>query len=56
VIAEQLAGRTIDQMQARAGRTRHRNVRSIGRLVAKPMLHIHPGLGAFEDNMTVHGF
>jgi len=29
-------------------------MRVTGRLVAKPMLHIHAGLGALEDNMTVH--
>ncbi|MCP3373781.1 hypothetical protein [Bradyrhizobium cajani] len=53
-IAEQLAGGTIDQVQARTGRARHGDVRAIGRLVAKPMLHIHAGLGALEDNLTVH--
>ena len=29
-------------------------MRAIARLVAKPMLHVHAGLGALEDNMTVH--
>lgn len=29
-------------------------MRTVGRLVAKPMLHIHAGLGALEDDMTVH--
>ena len=29
-------------------------MRVIGRLVAKPMLHIHARLRALEDDMTVH--
>lgn len=41
-------------MQPRAGRAGYGHVRAIGRLVAKPMLHVHAGLGALEDNMTVH--
>ncbi|MBR0845844.1 hypothetical protein JQ607_37110 [Bradyrhizobium liaoningense] len=53
-IAEQLAGGTIDQVQTCTGRARHGDVRAVGRLVAKPMLHIHAGLGALEDNLTVH--
>ncbi|MGV7214740.1 hypothetical protein [Bradyrhizobium sp. UFLA05-112] len=54
--AEQPTGRAIDQVQARARRTRHRIVRipGIGQLGRKPMLNVHAGLRAFEDNMTVH--
>ena len=29
-------------------------MRAVGRLVAEPMLHVHAGLWALEDNMTVH--
>lgn len=41
-------------MQSRAGRAGYGHVGAVGRLVAKPMLHVHAGLGALEDNMTVH--
>jgi hypothetical protein len=54
--AQQPAGCAIDQVQARAGRTHHGVVRipGIGSLGGKPMLHVHAGLWALEDNMTVH--
>ena len=29
-------------------------MRAIGGLVAKPMLHIHAGLRALEDDLSVH--
>jgi len=54
-ITQQLAGRAIDEMQARAGRTGHRLMRAASRLVAEPMLHVHASLRAFEDNLVVHG-
>jgi hypothetical protein len=54
--AQQPAGCVMDQVQARAGRTHHGVVRfrGIGPLGGKPMLHVHAGLRALEDNMTVH--
>lgn len=30
-------------------------MRAIGRLVAQPMLHVHAGPGALENDLTVHG-
>ncbi|MCK1723288.1 hypothetical protein [Bradyrhizobium sp. 141] len=53
-LAQQLAGGTIDQVQARAGLTRHGNMRATAWLVVKPMLHIHAGSGAPENDLTVH--
>ncbi|WP_165406004.1 hypothetical protein [Bradyrhizobium genosp. SA-3] len=53
-ITQQLAGGAIDQVQARTGLTRHGNMRPIGWLVAKPILHVHAGLGALEDDLTIH--
>lgn len=41
-------------MQPHTGRAGYGNVRAVGRLVVESMLHVHPGLGAFEDNMSVH--
>jgi hypothetical protein len=29
-------------------------MRAVGRLVAEPMLHVHAGLRAFEDDLAVH--
>ncbi|GLR92077.1 hypothetical protein GCM10007857_87960 [Bradyrhizobium iriomotense] len=54
--AEQPAGRAIDQVQARTGRAGYRVMRipGIGRRGREPMLNVHAGLRAFEDNMTVH--
>ncbi|MGY8677923.1 hypothetical protein Q2941_08900 [Bradyrhizobium sp. UFLA05-153] len=54
--AEQPARGAIDQVQARTRRTHDRVVRILGirRLGHEPMLNVHAGLRAFEDNMTIH--
>jgi hypothetical protein len=55
-LAGQFARRPIDQMQARTGRTPHGQVRVVDRLVTEPILHVHAGLRASEDDLSVHTF
>ena len=53
--AQKLAGRAVDQMQPRACRTWHGDMR-IGGVArgGQPMLHVQPRLRALEDNLTIH--
>jgi hypothetical protein len=56
-LAEQLAGRCVDEVKAGAGRTPHRGMGSfiVGWRVGQPVLHVHPGPGAFEQDGSGHG-
>jgi hypothetical protein len=58
LFAEQPAGRSIDEMKPAAGLANDGFVSAL-RIVRRdfvclPMLHVHPGSGAFEDDGVTH--
>jgi hypothetical protein len=57
-IAQQLAGRTVDEMQPGASLTDDRFVGAlrIVRSVCQPMLHVQPGQRTFEKDMAHSSF
>jgi hypothetical protein len=57
ILAKQLAGLAVDEMHQRAGRAIHRFVGVAGFFgghLVQPVLHVHAGPGAFEDDMAGH--
>src|SRR5262249_45358274 len=58
--AEQFPGLAMDEMRQRAGRTVDRLVDCLGLVggnganLVQPVLHVHAGSGAFEDDMAAH--
>jgi hypothetical protein len=57
LLTEKLAGRTVEKVQFRAGRTNDGFMRALGLVVIRcgqPMLHVHSGLRAFEEDGTGH--
>ena len=56
LLAQQLAGQVVDEMQSMAGGADDRPVGAFGLVVGwQPMPHVHPGLGAFVNDRARHG-
>jgi hypothetical protein len=57
LFAEQLAGRSIDEMKPAAGLADNgliSELRIVGRGLLRPPMHVHPGYRTFEDEVS-HG-
>jgi hypothetical protein len=57
LLAQQLAGRSIDEMQIGASRTNYRLKGGSGRvtwLICQPMLYVQSRSGTFEYDMAAH--
>jgi hypothetical protein len=57
LLTEKLAGRTVEEVQLRAGRANDGFVGAFRRVVVRcgqPVLHVHSGLRAFEKDGTGH--
>ena len=57
LLAQELAGQIVDEVQPVAGGANHRSVRALGLVIrcgGQPMLHVHSGLGALVNDRARH--